>query len=216
MHVVRLETRDANVEGAGLVAQRDLVRNSLRMRPNRILVGEVRGAEALDMLQAMNTGHEGSLTTIHANDTRDALARLEMMVAMTGLELPILVVRQYIAAGIRLVVHLSRLQGGARKITRISEIVGMENGAYRTEDIFGLPADGRRRRRQRRAASSTPPAIGPACLERMKTSGAADRRRLVPAAGRSGRAARRARRAASRRRHSRELTHERSGLLFAA
>ena len=136
-HVVRLETRDANVEGEGLVSQRELVRNSLRMRPDRILVGEVRGAEALDMLQAMNTGHEGSLTTIHANDTRDALSRLEMMVAMTGLELPVPVVRQYIAAGIRLVVHLTRLQGGARKITRISEIVGIENGAFRIEDIFG-------------------------------------------------------------------------------
>ncbi len=170
-HVVRLETRNANVEGAGMVAQRDLVRNSLRMRPDRILIGEVRGAEALDMLQAMNTGHEGSLTTIHANDTRDALARLEMMVAMTGLELPIPVVRQYIASGIRLVVHLSRLQGGERKITRISEVVGLENGSYRIEDIFGYRQTG---------VDSDDAAIGeffatgyvPACLPRMRASGA--------------------------------------------
>jgi pilus assembly protein CpaF len=170
IHVVRLETRDANVEGAGMVTQRELVRNSLRMRPDRILVGEVRGAEALDMLQAMNTGHEGSLTTIHANDTRDALARLEMMVAMTGLELPILVVRQYIAAGIRLVVHLTRLQGGARKITRISEVIGMEGGTYRLEDIFGYRQTG---------VDADGNAVGefyatgyrPVCVERLKTTG---------------------------------------------
>ena len=172
LHVVRLETRDANVEGAGLVAQRDLVRNSLRMRPNRILVGEVRGAEALDMLQAMNTGHEGSLTTIHANDTRDALARLEMMVAMTGLELPIPVVRQYIAAGIRLVVHLTRLQGGVRRVTQISEVVAVDGGNYRIEDIFGFRQTG---------VDASGNAVGefyatgyrPACLDRMKVSGAA-------------------------------------------
>ncbi|MEY4176901.1 MAG: hypothetical protein RLY70_475 [Planctomycetota bacterium] len=141
-HIVRMETRPANSEGQGGVTQRDLVRNSLRMRPDRILVGEVRGGEALDMLQAMNTGHEGSLTTIHANDTRDALARLEMMVAMTGLELPIRVVREYIGAGIKLVVHLSRLKGGVRRVTRVSEIVSAANGEYVLEDIFGFKQQG--------------------------------------------------------------------------
>ena len=170
-HVVRLETRDANVEGAGLVSQRDLVRNSLRMRPDRILVGEVRGPEALDMLQAMNTGHEGSLTTIHANDTRDALQRLEMMVAMTGLELPILVVRQYIGAGIRLVVHITRLQGGGRKVTRISEIVAVENGVFHLEDIFGyrqtgVDADGNAQ------GEFYSTGYRPACVERLRTTGA--------------------------------------------
>ena len=135
-HVIRLETRDANVEGSGEVTQRDLVRNSLRMRPDRIIIGEVRGPEALDMLQAMNTGHEGSLTTVHANDTRDAMSRLEMMIAMTGLELPINVVRQCIAAGIQLTVHLARLKGGVRRIMRISEIVGVEDGQYQINDVF--------------------------------------------------------------------------------
>lgn len=142
LHVVALETRVTNTEGAGEVTQRDLVRNSLRMRPDRILVGEVRGAEALDMLQAMNTGHEGSLTTIHANDTRDALSRLEMMVAMTGLELPVNVVREYIATGIRIVVHLARLKGGIRRVMRVSEIVGIRNGDYQVEDIFGFEQEG--------------------------------------------------------------------------
>ncbi|TWU06076.1 CpaF family protein [Stieleria varia] len=121
-HVARLETRPSNSEGLGEYSQRDLVKNSLRMRPDRIIVGEVRGAEALDMLQAMNTGHEGSLTTIHANDTVDAISRLELMVAMTGLELPLSVVRSYICSGISLVVHLVREQGGARRVKRISEL----------------------------------------------------------------------------------------------
>jgi len=141
-HVIRMETRPSNTEGAGEVTQRALVRNSLRMRPDRIIVGEVRGPEALDMLQAMNTGHEGSLTTIHANDSRDALARLEMMVAMTGYELPLQVVREYICSGIRLVVHLSRLKGGARRVMRVSEIVGVKEGAYVLEDIFGYEQTG--------------------------------------------------------------------------
>ncbi len=169
-HVIPLETRNANTEGSGEVTQRELVRNSLRMRPDRILVGEVRGGESLDMLQAMNTGHEGSLTTIHANDTDDALARLEMMVAMTGFELPTQVVRQYIAAGIRLVVHLSRLKGGVRRVMKISEIVEIKNGDYVLEDIYGFKQtgvgeDGR--------ADGHFYATGyqPKCLERMRSEG---------------------------------------------
>jgi pilus assembly protein CpaF len=141
-HVVRLETRPPNLEGVGEVKQRDLVRNSLRMRPDRIIVGEVRGAEALDMLQAMNTGHEGSLTTIHANDTRDALARLEMMVMMAGFDLPIPIIRQYISSAITLVVHLSRLKGGARKVMRVTELVGFRKGRYRVRDIFNFQQTG--------------------------------------------------------------------------
>ncbi len=141
-HVIRLETRPANTEGTGAITQRDLVRNSLRMRPDRILLGEVRGPEALDMLQAMNTGHEGSLTTIHANDSREALVRLETMVAMTGYDLPVPVVRQYIAAGIKLLVHLARLRDGFRCVTRVSEIVGVADGQFVVEDIFGFEPQG--------------------------------------------------------------------------
>jgi pilus assembly protein CpaF len=140
------------------------------MRPDRILVGEVRGAEALDMLQAMNTGHEGSLSTIHANDTRDALSRLEMMVAMTGLELPIDVVRQYIAAGIRLVVHLARLKGGVRRVMRVSEIVGVSNGAYQLEDIYGFRQTGLDAS-QRAVGEFYATGYRPACADRMEASG---------------------------------------------
>jgi pilus assembly protein CpaF len=136
-HVVRLETRLPNLEGAGQYTQRDLVRNSLRMRPDRIIIGECRGPEALDMLQAMNTGHDGSLTTIHANDTRDALARLEMMVTMAGFAIPLSVVRGYIASAVQIVVHLTRLKGGSRKITRISEMsAGSKRRSYRVRDLF--------------------------------------------------------------------------------
>ncbi|MFO0869571.1 MAG: CpaF family protein [Pirellulales bacterium] len=169
-HIVRMETRPPNSEGQGGVSQRDLVRNSLRMRPDRILVGEVRGAEALDMLQAMNTGHEGSLTTIHANDTRDALARLEMMVAMTGYELPIRVVREYVAAGIKLVVHLARLKGGVRRVTRVTEIVSGWNGEYQLEDVFGFKQQGLD---SRGIAQGAFYATGyrPRCLERFADAG---------------------------------------------
>ncbi|MFO0928833.1 MAG: CpaF family protein [Gemmataceae bacterium] len=136
-HVVRLETRLPNLEGVGEITQRDLVRNSLRMRPDRIIIGEVRGPEALDMLQAMNTGHEGSLTTIHANDTRDALSRLEMMISMAGFEMPLPVIRNYVASAVRLLVHVSRLKGGARKVMRISEIRSVRKSRrYRVHDLF--------------------------------------------------------------------------------
>ncbi len=141
-HVIRLETRSPNNEGTGEITQRSLVRNALRMRADRIIVGEVRGSEAIDMLQALNTGQEGSLTTIHANDTRDALARLEMMVAMSGFELPIPVVRQYIASGISLVVHLSRLKGGVRRVMQVSEIIGFGEGGFHLEDVFGFEQTG--------------------------------------------------------------------------
>jgi pilus assembly protein CpaF len=136
-HVVSLETKTANVEGTGEIRQRELVRNALRMRPDRIIVGEVRGGEALDMLQAMNTGHEGSLTTIHANDTDDALTRLEMMVMLAGFELPVPVIRHYIVTAITLIVQLARLKGGMRKIVRISELLGTDPPPYHVKDIFG-------------------------------------------------------------------------------
>jgi len=147
-HVVRLETRPANIEGRGHVKQRHLVVNALRMRPDRIIVGEVRGEEALDMLQAMNTGHDGSLTTIHANSPRDALYRLDTMIAMTNLNLPERAVRQQVASAINLVVQVTRMADGTRKVTSISEITGMEQDVITMQEIFafnktGVAPDGR-------------------------------------------------------------------------
>jgi pilus assembly protein CpaF len=147
-HVVRLETRPPNIEGKGTVAQRQLVINALRMRPDRIVVGEVRGEEALDMLQAMNTGHDGSLTTIHANSPRDALYRLDTMIAMADLNIPEKAIRQQVASALHLVAQLTRLSDGRRRITAISEITGMEQGVITMQDIFlfertGLSAEGR-------------------------------------------------------------------------
>ncbi len=135
-HVVRLETRPANLEGEGEIVQRDLVKNALRMRPDRIVVGEVRGGEALDMLQAMNTGHDGSLTTIHANSARDSLTRLEHMVGMSGIDIPPLVVRQQIAAALDLVVATTRLPDGHRVIQSIQEITGMEGDVVNMQELF--------------------------------------------------------------------------------
>jgi pilus assembly protein CpaF len=135
-HVVRLETKLPGVDGAGLVTVRDLVRNALRMRPDRIVVGEVRGGEAMDMLQAMNTGHTGSLTTLHANSPRDATSRLETMSMMAGLDIPLVAVRKQIAAAINLIVHLARLPDGSRKVTHITEIAGMEGDVITLTDIF--------------------------------------------------------------------------------
>lgn len=135
-HVVRMEYRPPNIEGKGEVAIRDLVRNALRMRPDRIVVGEVRGGEALDMLQAMNTGHEGSISTIHSNSPRDALSRLETMVLMAGVDLPVRAIREQIAAGIDLIVHQSRLKDGSRRLTHVTEVVGMEGDVITLQDIF--------------------------------------------------------------------------------
>ncbi len=147
-HVVRLETKPANIEGKGEIAQRDLVRNSLRMRPDRIIVGEVRGAEVLDMLQAMNTGHDGSLTTIHANSPRDALLRLETLVAMSGLNIPNDAVRRYICSALDVIIQVARLVDGGRKLVSLQEIVGMEGNIITMQELFefqqtGVGGDGR-------------------------------------------------------------------------
>jgi pilus assembly protein CpaF len=141
-HVVRLETRPPNIEGKGEVTQRDLVRNTLRMRPDRIVIGEVRGGEAIDMLQAMNTGHDGSLTTIHANTTRDALGRLETMVQMTGMRLSDRAMRQQIASAVNLVIQVARLTDGTRRIVSISEITGMEGETIVMQEIFQFERTG--------------------------------------------------------------------------
>jgi pilus assembly protein CpaF len=147
-HVVRLETKLAGVDGTGAVTIRDLVRNALRMRPDRIIIGEVRGGEAMDMLQAMNTGHTGSLTTLHANSPRDAIARLETMAMMAGLDMPLLAIRKQIAAAIHLIVHLARLPDGTRKMTYVTEVAGMEGEVVSLTDIFkfeqtGISPDGK-------------------------------------------------------------------------
>src|SRR6478672_10431769 len=141
-HVLRLESRPPNIEGEGAVPIRELLRNSLRMRPDRIIVGEIRGAEALDMLQAMNTGHEGSLSTLHANTPRDALARIETMVLMAGYDLPVKAIRQQVASALDMIVHLSRLRDGTRRVTHLTELTGMESGVITLQDIFTLDHSG--------------------------------------------------------------------------
>jgi pilus assembly protein CpaF len=169
-HVVRLETRPANIEGKGQITQRDLVKNALRMRPDRIVVGEVRGAEAIDMLQAMNTGHDGSLTTVHANSSRDALTRLETMVAMEGLNLPTKAVRHYISSALDVIIHLSRLSDGSRKMSSIQEVTGMEGDIITLQEIFtfeqqGLDGQGKVQGRFRASG------IRPKFLDRCKAVG---------------------------------------------
>jgi pilus assembly protein CpaF len=169
-NIVRLETRPPNVEGQGAVRQRQLLINSLRMRPDRIIIGEVRGEEAFDMLQAMNTGHEGSMATIHANTTRDALSRLESMVAMTNMNLPERTVRQQISSAISIVVQVSRMSDGTRKVVSISEISGMEENVISMQEIFsfqkrGIGPDGKV------IGVFQPSRIRPQFLERLRTSG---------------------------------------------
>lgn len=169
-HLARMETRSCNVEGTGEITTRDLVRNALRMRPDRIVVGECRGAEALDMLQAMNTGHDGSLTTIHANNTRDAIGRLEMMVGMTGFDLPMWTIRRQIASAINIVVQTARLTGGPRKVVRISEITGMDGDAIKMQDIFAFKQTGIDDQRQAQGYFHAT-GIRPECLERLQSAG---------------------------------------------
>ena len=147
-HVVSLEARPASLEGKGEITQRDLVRNALRMRPDRIIVGEVRGPEAFDMMQAMNTGHEGSMSTVHANSPRDCLSRVENMILMAGLELPVRAIREQIASGIHMVVQISRLSDGTRRVTHVSEVSGLEGQVVTMQDLFrfeneGVDAEGR-------------------------------------------------------------------------
>jgi pilus assembly protein CpaF len=148
-HVVRLESRPRNIEGKGEISIRDLVRNSLRMRPDRIVIGEVRGGESLDMLQAMNTGHDGSISTVHANSPRDAIARLETLVLMAGMDLPLRAIREQIASAVNLIVHISRLRDGTRRVTHVTEVQGMEGDIVTLQDAFtfdysaGLDANGR-------------------------------------------------------------------------
>lgn len=141
-HVVRLETRPANIEGKGAISATDLVRNALRMRPERIIIGECRGPETLDMLQAMNTGHDGSLTTLHANTPRDAIARMETMIMMAGFELPIKAMRQQITSAVHLIIQANRLQGGIRRVTHITEVVGLEQDTVVMQDIFRYVQEG--------------------------------------------------------------------------
>ena len=169
-HVVRLETRPANIEGKGEVTQRDLVKNCLRMRPDRVIIGECRGGETLGMLQAMNTGHDGSMTTIHANSPRDALARIEVMVAMAGYDLPIRALRQQVSSAVNVIVQAQRLTGGKRKVTRVSEIVGMEGDQIQLQDLFlfeqiGVDDHGIAR------GHFTVTGIRPKCLERIESRG---------------------------------------------
>jgi pilus assembly protein CpaF len=169
-HVVRLETRPPNIEGKGVIKQRQLVINALRMRPDRIILGEVRGDEAIDMLQAMNTGHDGSLTTIHANTPRDALHRLDTMVAMANLNLPERAIRQQVAAAVHILIQVSRLSDGSRKVTQISEITGMEGDIISMHDIFvfereGMRSDGKVVGRFRATG------IRPKCSERLAVAG---------------------------------------------
>jgi pilus assembly protein CpaF len=169
-HVAKMETRPPNLEGEGAVGMRELVRNALRMRPDRIIVGECRGAEALDMLEAMNTGHEGSLTTVHANSPRDAITRLEMMIGRSGFEMPIWVIRRQIASSIDIIVQVARLMGGARKIVRISEIAGLEGDTVMMHDLFeyvqtGVDAE------QKSVGYFQANGVRPECLDKLIASG---------------------------------------------
>ena len=170
-HVIRLEGRPPNVEGRGEVTIRDLVRNALRMRPDRIVVGEARGGEALDMLQAMNTGHEGSMSTVHANSPRDTLARLETMVLMAGVDLPSRAVREQIASALDVIVHLSRMRDGSRRITQVAEVVGMEGDTITIQDIFAFDYSAGVDESGRIQGTTVPTGIRPQFIDRLHDIG---------------------------------------------
>ena len=169
-HLIQLESRPPNIEGKGQVLIRDLVRNSLRMRPDRIVVGEVRGGEALDMLQAMNTGHDGSLSTVHANSPRDVLSRIETMVLMSGMELPISAIRQQIAAAVDLIIHLARMRDGSRRITQITEITGMEADVITMQDLF-LFEYGKGEGQEKFEGMLQSTGVRPRCLDHLQAMG---------------------------------------------
>ena len=170
-HVLTLEARPANMEGKGRISIRDLVVNSLRMRPDRIIVGEVRSEETLDMLQAMNTGHDGSLTTIHANSPRDSISRIETMVMMSGSELPSKAIRDQVASAINVIVQQARLRDGSRKVTSISEIVGMEGDVIRMQDIFTYETEGEMDANGKFKGSFKATGIIPKCVEKIRENG---------------------------------------------
>jgi len=169
-HVVSLESRPPNIEGKGHVTIRDLVINSLRMRPDRIVVGEARGGEALDMLQAMNTGHDGSVSTVHANTARDALARLETMVLMAGMDLPMRAIREQVAAALDLIIHIQRYSDGTRKLTKISEVIGMEGDTITMQDIFVFKPTGLNEKGSV-MGKHLPTGIVPKFIEKLQLSG---------------------------------------------
>src|SRR6202044_1435371 len=195
-HIVRLETRPANIEGKGAVHQRQLLINSLRMRPDRIIVGEVRGEEALDMLQAMNTGHDGSLTTIHANSPRETLSRLETLVLMAGLDLPLKAIRQQIAGAINLIIQLNRLKDGSRKVVSVTEVIGMEGEMITVQEIFKFESRGADPSTGKIIGDFEPTGIRPRIIDRLFDMGIAlpprlaqifpDRRQVGVAAEKNG------------------------------
>jgi pilus assembly protein CpaF len=170
-HIVRLESRPPNIEGSGEVTIRDLVRNALRMRPNRIVVGEVRGGEALDMLQAMNTGHDGSISTVHANTPRDVLGRLETMVLMAGTELTVKAVREQISSAVDIIIHQGRLKDGTRRVTHISEVLNMEGDVITLQDIFKFDFHAGVNAQGRFIGELKPTGIRPKCLEKLADAG---------------------------------------------
>jgi pilus assembly protein CpaF len=166
-HVLRMESRPPNIEGRGQITIRDLVRNALRMRPDRIVVGEVRDGAALDMLQAMNTGHDGSITTVHANSPRDVLSRLETMVLMAGVELPVRAIREQVASAVDLIVHQQRMKDGSRRITQITEVVGMEGDVITLQDVFAYDFRAGVDERGRMRGTLHPTGLRPRFLERL-------------------------------------------------